>query len=184
MFHDRKTWLENAARRLGTPEGHGWYLAQLKPNSLAIARRNLERQGFTLFVPQRMETRRVGARFRTAPFPLFPGYVFIALDPAQSRWRAVNSTVGVTKLVSFGGQPAAVPRGLVEEIALACDADDVLLPETALAPGDTVRLTGGPFTGLIAEVERCDPDRRIWVLIELMGQQTRIQVGRDAVTRG
>ena len=48
MFHDRKTWLENAARRLGTPEGHGWYLAQLKPNSLAIARRIVHRHGGTI----------------------------------------------------------------------------------------------------------------------------------------
>lgn len=183
MFYDRKSWLDIAMERLGVPRGHAWYLAQLKPNSLAVARRNLERQGFPVFVPQRLETRRVGGRFRAAPCPLFPGYVFVALDPHVPGWRAINSTLGVARLVTFGSRPAAVPRGLVEQLALSCDEGDVLLPQEALAPGDTVRLTGGPFAGLLAEVERTQADRRVWVLLEVMGQGTRLQVGRDLVTR-
>ncbi len=183
MFHDA-TWIDTALHRLGTRPGFEWYLAQLKPNSLAVARRNLTRQGFQIFAPLRLETRRVGSRFRTGPHPLFPGYLFIALDPAESRWRAVNSTLGVTRLVNFGSMPAAVPQGLVEQIALGCDADGLLLPPDELAPGDQVLITSGPFTGVLAEVERSDPDRRIWVLIDLMGQQARVQLTRDALKRG
>lgn len=183
MFYDRKSWLESAAERLGVPRSHSWYLAQLKPNSLAIARRNLERQNFPVFVPQRVETRRAGARFRTGPFPLFPGYLFVALDPDEPGWRAINSTVGVTRLVAFGAKPAAVPPGLVEQLALSCDGEDVLLPLQPLQPGETVRLTEGPFAGLIAEVESTDADRRVWVLIEAMGQCAKLKVERSAIAR-
>ncbi|MFN4098753.1 MAG: transcription termination/antitermination protein NusG [Pararhodobacter sp.] len=182
MFHNR-TLINTALRRLGTRPGHDWYLAQLKPNALAIARRNLERQDFPVFAPLRMETRRSGPRFRTEPRPLFPGYLFIALDPAESRWRAVNSTVGVTKLVSFGGMPAAVPQGLVEQIALGCDAEGLILPPDELGPGDRVLVSAGPFSGLLAEVERSEADRRVWILIDVMGQTTRMQVAREALRR-
>jgi transcriptional antiterminator RfaH len=182
MFHDR-TWIDTALRRLGTQPGHAWYLAQLKPNSLAIARRNLQRQDFPVFAPQRLETRRTGARFRTEARPLFPGYLFISLDPGTSRWRAVNSTVGVTRIVAFGGKPAMVPRGLVEQIALGCDADGLILPPDVLAPGDRVVVACGPFAGLLAEVDRSEPDRRIWILLDIMGQKTRIQVSPDALKR-
>jgi transcriptional antiterminator RfaH len=183
MFHDR-TWIDSALRRLGSQPGQDWYLAQIKPNSLAIARRNLLRQDFPVFAPQRLETRRQGPRFRTEPRPLFPGYLFIALDPSTSRWRAVNSTVGVTRLVAFGGKPAPVPRGLVEQMSLGCDADGIMLPPDSLSPGDHVVVTSGPFAGLLAAVERCDPDRRVWILIDVMGQQTRLQLPREALTRG
>jgi len=182
MFHPRAL-IDTALRRLGTRPGHEWYLAQLKPNALAIARRNLLRQDVPVFAPQRMETRRHGARFRTEPRLLFPGYLFVALDPGESRWRAVNSTMGVTRLVAFGGMPAAVPQGLVEQIALGCNAEGLILPPDELAPGDRVLVTAGPFAGLLAEVERSEPDRRVWILIEVMGQKTRLQVARTAVTR-
>lgn len=182
MFHLR-TPIDAAPCRLGTRPGQEWYLAQLKPNALAIARRNLLRQDFPVFAPQRLETRRCGPRFRTEPRLLFPGYLFVALDPAGSRWRAVNSTMGVTQLVAFGGMPVAVPQGLVEQIALGCDAEGMILPPDELAPGDAVLISAGPFAGLLAEVERSEPERRVWILIEVMGQKTRMQVSCDAIKR-
>ena len=46
-------------------------------------------------------------------------------------------------------------------------------------PGDQVTLTKGPFANFVAEVEKIAPDRRIWVLMEIMGGQTRVAVGAD-----
>ncbi|WP_323811290.1 transcription termination/antitermination NusG family protein [Yoonia sp. 67-2] len=68
-----------------------WFLAQCKPNSHAVAERNLTRQGFTTFLPIREETMRVRNRFVTKLRPLFPGYLFVALDVGAGKWRAVNS---------------------------------------------------------------------------------------------
>jgi transcriptional antiterminator RfaH len=76
-----------------------------------------------------------------------------------------------------------VPQGLVEQIALGCDAEGLILPPDMLSAGDQVVVTGGPFAGLLAEVERSEADRRVWILIEIMGQQTRMQVARDALER-
>jgi hypothetical protein len=36
-----------------------------------------------------------------------------------------------------------------------------------------------PFANFVAEVEKIAPDRRVWVLMELMGGQTRVAVGAD-----
>lgn len=182
MFHSRD-WHESVETRIGPRPGQAWYLAQLKPNALAIARRNLTAQGFDLFAPMQIETRRVRGLFRTEPRLMFPGYLFIALNPAEGRWRAVNSTPGVTRLVAFGGIPAAVPRGLVEQIALTCGEDGVLLPPEALSPGDRVLVQSGPFAGLLAEVERSEADQRVWILLDLMGQQTRVRVGQGVLKR-
>ena len=48
-----------------------------------------------------------------------------------------------------------------------------------LQPGDQVALTKGPFANFVAEVEMIAPDRRVWVLMEIMGAQTRVAVGAD-----
>lgn len=159
--------------------GTTWFLAQFKPNSHNIAERNLTRQGFRTFLPMQEETKRASGKFIIQMRPLFPGYVFVALDMLRGGWRAVNSTYGITRLVSFGKEPTAVPLDLVSQLMLRCDAQGKLLPPKLLKPGDQVTLTKGPFANFVAEVEKIAPDRRVWVLMELMGGQTRVAVGAN-----
>jgi transcriptional antiterminator RfaH len=159
--------------------GTTWFLAQLKPNSAQIANKNLGRQGFRTFLPMEEETRQRNGKFVTANKPLFPGYIFVALDVTRGLWRSVNSTYGITRLVSFGKEPAPVPLDLVSQLMLRCDASGKLLPPKILRPGDLVALTTGPFANFVAEVEKVAPDRRVWVLMELMGGQTRVAIGAD-----
>jgi len=159
--------------------GTTWFLAQLKPNSAQIAHKNLGRQGFRTFLPMEEETCQRNGKFVTANKPLFPGYIFVALNVAEGLWRTVNSTYGITRLVSFGKEPAAVPLDLVSQLMLRCDASGKLLPPKLLKPGDQVALTNGPFASFVAEVERIAPDRRVWVLMDIMGGQTRVAVGAD-----
>lgn len=55
-----------------------------------------------------------------------------------------------------------------------CDGDGKLLPPRHFSPGDWVVLSGGPFTDFVATIESVSPDRRVYVLIEMMGAQTRV----------
>ena len=159
--------------------GTSWFLAQLKPNCANIADKNLTRQGFKTFLPLEEETRERNGKFVTTMRPLFPGYIFVAFDVALGLWRNVNSTHGITRLVSFGKEPAPVPLDLVSQLMLRCDAKGKLLPPKFLKPGDQVTLTKGPFANFVAEVEQIAPDRRVWVLMEIMGGQARVAVGAD-----
>lgn len=159
--------------------GTSWFLAQLKPNCANIADKNLKRQGFKTFLPMDEETRQLDGKFVTAMRPLFPGYIFVAFDVAHGLWRRVNSTYGITRLVSFGKEPSAVPLDLVSQLMLRCDAQGKLLTPKLLNPGDQVTMTKGPFANFVAEVEKIAPDRRVWVLMEIMGAQTRVAVGAD-----
>lgn len=159
--------------------GSTWFLAQLKPNSARIAERNLNRQGFATFLPLEDMTQKRGGKFVTIPKPLFPGYIIVAFDAGRGLWRKINSTQGVTKLVSFGREPAPVPLDLVSQLMLRCDSTGKLLPPKLLKPGDQVAITKGPFANFIAEVERIAPDRRVWVLMDIMGGQTHVAVGAE-----
>ena len=158
-----------------------WFLGQLKPNCHNIAKRNLIRQGFQTFLPLQEETKRIRDKFTTEMRPLFPGYIFIALDILQGSWRAVNSTYGITRLVSLGKEPTAVPRDLVSQLMLRCDHEGKLLPPKLFKPGDQVMMTKGPFTNFIATIESIATDQRVYVLMELMGGQTRVAVDAEHV---
>jgi len=42
-----------------------------------------------------------------------------------------------------------------------------------------VEMLTGPFANFIATVDSIDPEQRIWVLMDFMGQQARMQVTVD-----
>lgn len=151
-----------------------WFLAQFKPNCHAVAKRNLVRQGFGTFLPLQEETRRLRGKFITQSRPLFPGYLFVSLGRAGGDWRAVNSTIGITRLVCLGREPTPVPRDLVRQLMHRCDCAGRLLPPTLFNRGDQVMVAKGPFADIVARIEGKTPDQRIWVLMEIMGAQTRV----------
>ena len=64
---------------------------------------------------------------------------------------------------------------------LRCDVSGKLLPPKLLKPGDQVRITTGPFAEFVGEVESIAPDRRVWVLMEIMGGETRVAVKADQI---
>lgn len=164
-----------------TEHSETWFVAQAKPNSASIAEKNLKRQGFRTLMPLQEETTRRNGKFVTAVRPLFPGYVFVAFDVTRDFWRSINSTYGVSRLVSFGQDPAPVPRALIAQLLGRCDRSGKLLPAKELLPGDKVRVTNGPLANFIAEVEKIEPDRRIFVLMDIMGARTRVTVKPDQI---
>jgi len=161
-----------------------WFILQFKPNSHRLAERNLRRQGFESFLPLREITKHKSNRYVSDLRPLFPGYMFVAFNPTSGPWRQINNTIGVLKLVSFGGQPCPVPLDLISGLILRCDAGGKLLPPKRLNKGDAVQLLTGPFANYIAKVEIIDTDQRVWILMELMGRITRISVDANQLQTG
>jgi transcriptional antiterminator RfaH len=152
-----------------------WYLIQFKPNSHRMAERNLQRQGFETFLPMQKITQRKASRFVSDAKPFFPGYMFVSVNSDLKPWRTINSTMGVSRLVSFDGKPKPLPLQLISGLMLRCDSASTMLPLKSFNEGDYVEILTGPFANFIATVDTIDPKQRIWVLMEFMGQKTRVQ---------
>ncbi len=154
-----------------------WYLVQIKPNSHAIAERNLKQQGFMTFQPSIEETVKRSGKFITQSRPLFSGYMFVCVGQNSTPWRAINSTYGVSKLVTLGGsKPKVVPEKLIVNLMSRCNDKGRLLPPTALHIGDEVRVTSGPFVDFVSKIEKISLDERVWVLLDILGGEVKVAV--------
>ena len=158
-----------------------WYVAKLKPNAHQIAERNLKRQAFETFLPLQEVTKRQGTRFTTQLRPLFPGYIFVCFNPENDIWRKINSTMGITKLVSFGSRPQSLPEGIITDLMARCDDKGKLQPPESLQKGDDVTVLSGPFADFVAKVISIDEEQRVWLLLDCLGQRTKIQMATDKV---
>jgi transcriptional antiterminator RfaH len=160
-----------------------WYVVQTQVSSEAKAALNLRRQGFDIYLPRCLKRRRHARKVEIAAKPLFPRYLFVAIDRTAQRWRSIQSTFGVTRLVSQGDEPAPVPEGVVNAIKAREDDNGyvVLSALPAFAPGDKVRVLAGAFidsTGLFDG--RADRDR-VAILLEMLGRKVRVLLDADLV---
>ena len=159
-----------------------WYIVQFKPNSHKIAVLNLQRQGFETFLPMHEVMRRTVAKFETVIRPLFAGYMFVACDPETAPWRQINSTYGVSRMLSFAEEgPRPMPEALIAGLRARCDSVGKVMPLENFEAGQSVEMHSGPFANFIATVEQMASDARVWVLLDFMGKETRVQVARQQI---
>lgn len=153
-----------------------WYVAHTHVNAEARAESHLDRQGFEVYVPRFRKRRSHARRVTWAPAPLFPRYIFVAIDLTNERWRAVLSTVGVNHLVMQGEAPAAVPEGVVEALRAHETSDGVVDFSMALKPGESVRITEGPFADRVGMLAALGDNDRVIVLLDVLGRETKVRV--------
>jgi transcriptional antiterminator RfaH len=154
-----------------------WYVVHTKPKQESRALVNLERQGFPCFLPTIPKKRVRGKAFEMVQEPLFSRYLFIELDTTLSgkSWAPIRSTLGVSKLVTFGTEPARVNPSLIE-VLKEQEQNLAQTPISQYQPGDIVKIKEGPFKGIEAVYQMDDGEMRAMVLIELLQKPTRLQV--------
>ena len=153
-----------------------WYLIQTKPNAHSKACDHLKRQGFKVFLPTISTTKKKGDKFVNKLSPLFPGYLFLGMPSDNFTWRAINATRGVYRAVTLDGKYRALDSQIISAIQLRCDKRDVIQDIDKIKAGDRVKIEKGPFAEFICKVDRIEDNKRVWVLISLLQQQTRAQI--------
>ncbi len=161
--------------------GERWYLAHTLPNKEATVAMRLAAQGFRNFLPRRIKTVRHARRMRQVNAPVFPRYIFVALDLDRDQWRSVNGTIGVSSLFMAQDRPLPVPVGVVETLIISADRAGRPRFAQNLHRGQTVRLINGPFAEALGVLDRLDNKGRIEVLLDIMGKGVRVRLQREWV---
>jgi|HubBroStandDraft_6_1064221.scaffolds.fasta_scaffold00056_106 transcriptional antiterminator RfaH len=148
-----------------------WGVVYAQAQCERVAGRNLERQGYEVFLPE-CQTRK-GVR------PLFPRYLFVLLD--LYRWWPITGTRGVSGLLMNGERPGAVEDEVIEELKRR-RGDEGLVRLERFGVGDRVRVDEGPFSGLEGLVTG-NSRRRVEVLLSIMNRKVKLSgLGEDQLS--
>ncbi len=148
-----------------------WYVVQALARREPIAKMRLEAQGYKIFLPQMIKSVRHARKMRQARVAVFPGYLFVALNPYKDRWRSINGTIGVARIITANEGPAPVPRGIVETLASYMDNFGICRFDRDLKEGQQVRIVSGPFAQLIGQIATLDGKGRARVLLKIMSNE-------------
>jgi len=158
-----------------------WYVVNTQPRAESRAIYHLETQGYSVFCPRYRRTIRHARQTKVVLAPLFPAYLFVHFDILRARWRSINGTRGVVRLLARDGRPQPVPDGIVAEL-MAWTRDDGSFDWTSkLTIGEAVRIADGPFAELLGTLEYLDAAGRVRVLLELLGRSVSVALRSEAL---
>ena len=159
---------------------HRWHVLFTKPRCERRVGEVLAGRGIDVFVPLVFYH---GKHGNMLDKPLFPRYMFAHLDWQATGVKEVRWTPGLTRVVMFQGEPAVMPDEKLEYLRnrLECFDGDQFM---RIKPGERVRVTRGPFADVEAIFEcHMNSQRRVAVLMEILGRETRVIVAADDVER-
>jgi transcriptional antiterminator RfaH len=159
-----------------------WYLVYCKPRQETVARENLARQGYEIYLPFMRDVRRRQGKRVAVIAPMFPRYLFIHLSSQTDNWGPIRSTLGVVSIVRFGREAARVPDSLLAALRSREDTQGIqILPIEEYKPGSRVRITHGSFAGYEGIFQAASGRDRVTVLLDILGRDARTTVDTASI---
>ena len=160
-----------------------WYVVQTHPHAEAKAVLHLGRQGYRAYLPRYRKRRRHARRVDVVAAPLFPGYLFVAIDVTMQRWRSIQSTIGISRLLCHGDEPIAIENDVIDQLRSREDGKGMI--ELDIRPnftrGDKLRILDGVFTACLGLYEGMTDQERVAVLLDLFGRKVRVYLDAESV---
>ena len=155
-----------------------WYLLFCKSKEEQKAQINLANQNIKSFYPEITLEKMVRGKKQLVNEALFPGYIFVHLNPSIHNFGSVRATRGIRDFVKFGLKFTTVCEELIIQLNrpeytqqyVKCLATKI--PEE----GDKVTIGTGPLGGLQAIYQCSDGLERGILLIKLINQWQKISV--------
>ena len=114
----------------------------------------------------------------------YPGYVLIEIalynengKINEKSWYYVNDTPGVIGFIG-GAKPVPLPPREVESILYQIeDKKEKVKPKVVFEPGETVKITDGPFLNFNGVIEEVDPEKgKLKVLVNIFGRTAPVEL--------
>ena len=153
-----------------------WLAVYTLPRHEKAVEKEFQKKEFEVYLPMLKERRKWSDRKKMVEFPLFRSYIFVRTEINNALF--VLQTLGVVKIVKFGGKVAVVQEKSIEAIKLMIEGGYSPEPLNYFIKGDPVEVKDGPLKGLVGEVIRLEKNDRLVVRVEAIQHSISIQIDR------
>ena len=112
---------------------------------------------------------------------ILPGYILIEADPAKLSGEVVQAISNVPNVIHFLGKNTPIPmlqseaNRLLGKVDESQDAGEQMLEPFLV--GETVKITDGPFTDFIGEVQEINEEKKkLKVIVKIFGRGTEVEL--------
>ena len=151
-----------------------WYVTCTSPRHEKRVSQQLQERGIASFLPLYASVRRWKDRRKVLELPLFPGYVFVQMNP-RNRLDLLRLP-GVLGLICFQGKPAEVARIEIDNLRQGLSDRSLVQPHPFLSSGRRVRIRSGPMTGVEGIFVRKRDQTRVVLSISLIQRSVSVEI--------
>jgi transcription termination/antitermination protein NusG len=162
-----------------------WYALYTCPRHEKRVAEQIEQRQISCFLPLYRSIRRWKDRRKELELALFPGYVFVRIT-LRDRLKVLQ-VPGAVRLVTFNGQPAALPEHEIECLRNRQSGGGTIEPHPYLSVGRRVRVSTGPLQGLEGIIRRSKDKCRVVFSLDLIMRSVAVEVDEadvELVARG
>ncbi len=155
-----------------------WYPLYTKSRYEKKAYDQLIKSGYEAFLPLQKTIRQWSDRKKTVELPLISSYVFVRI-PRNKLYDVVN-IYGISRYISFNGQPAIVRDNEIELLKLALEnKNEIEVKDGFLKVGAEVKFSTGVFKGFSGKVIKQSNKNKLLIELESMGKTILITVDKS-----
>lgn len=160
------------------------YVVQAKPCQDSLAHENIRALGFECHLLTTQEEIRTRLGRTTVEVPLFPGYLFVAMDTLADHWRPVALARGVQRILGADGEhPTPMPLDALDGLRRRFEAGEFTRQAPKpIEPGERLDIVGGPYMGRAGVCDMSQADR-IRVLMNVLGGEAKVWLPIEWVAR-
>ena len=166
-------------------DGKNWFVIHTYSGHEERVKKNLEQRmklmdsgedNAQVIVPTLEEVEVRSGQRRTVAKKILPGYVLIQMKLSDQTWNIVRNTPGVTGFVGSGNKPVPLQENEVDRILKQMSAEAPKI-KVGFKPGQSVRVTDGPFTDFVGTVDEISAEKgKIKVFLSLFGRETAVEL--------
>ena len=153
-----------------------WIAVYTKPRHEKTVEKELLKKEFEVYLPLLKQRRKWSDRKKWVEFPLFRSYIFVKTEIKNALF--VLQTLGVVKVVKFGGEVAVIQNDSIQAIKLMIEVGYSPEATDYFVKGDPVEVKDGPLKGLVGEVIRVDNHDRLVVRVDAIQHSVSVQINR------
>ena len=159
-----------------------WYALRVRSRHEFVTSEELTRKDIENFLPSVSRLRQWKDRKKTVDFPLFPGYVFVHLDPRPGAFLDVLKTRGSVCFVSLEpGHPTSISPVEIASLRAMLMSGEQLDVFPAFKEGTAVRVKHGPLLGTVGILARREGRQMFLINIAILGRSVGLKISAEDV---
>jgi transcription antitermination factor NusG len=153
-----------------------WFAVQTRSRSEKKVASQFEVKGIETFLPLMREVHAWSDRRKLVLQPLFPGYVFVHVNPTPQLRPPILTTMGVCGFVGARGAGLPIPEKQILDIRTVVTNPVSFAHHPYLRIGQRVRVHGGCLNGIEGTLVSRNTERTLVVSIELLRRSVAVQI--------
>jgi transcriptional antiterminator NusG len=166
-----------ATSGLREPVSRAWYALHVRSRHEFVVSNELKRKGVETFLPSLTKLSQWKDRRKKVEFPLFPGYLFVSIQPTPDAFINVIKTRGAAAFIALEpGHPTPVSADELDALRIILEHEEELDVYPHLKQGARVRVKSGPFCGAEGFLAKKDGQDLLLVNIEVLGRCVGVKI--------